>query len=333
MITLKDIAKEAGVSVMTVSRVINGHASKVSRETAEKINSIIKRSGYVPNSSARSLSSKTSHIVSIIMRGEGNSLAESYNSIMFANIVHHVQLQDYYTMVHFINDYRDITNRLRTWSIDGAIFLGPFDKDIMNIKEDNQIPLVFIDSYSPVRQLTNVGIDDYKGGVLAAKHFIERGHRSFAFIGTSLDSSSVVQHRLKGFKDSIEEAGLTFNPEHILDINDNISLTKRILNFKEPVTAIFATSDMIAVDLINEMTAVGLRVPEDYSIIGFDDLPISHYITPKLTTIAQDINRKAQLASDILFRHIDDYNAPSQNIILDVHLIERDSVLTYFNHS
>lgn len=328
MTTLKDIAKEAGVSVMTVSRVINGNTSKVSEKTSKRIMDIVKKNNYVPNSYARSLSSKNSSIVSVIIHGDGVYFSDAYISTLFGNIIQSVQRQNYHTMVHFITDYQDITKHLHTWNVNGAIFLGTFDKDILQIQEDNHIPLIFIDSYSHVRQLTNVGIDDYKGGVLAAKHFIERGHRSFAFVGTSLDLSGVVQHRLQGFKDTIINAGMTLHSSHILSVNEDKSITEKIVNFKEPVTAIFATSDAIAVDLVDEMISKGLRVPEDYSIIGFDNVPMSYYITPKLTTISQDISHKARLASDILFKHINDNTLPSESIVLDVNLIERDSVRT-----
>lgn len=329
MVTLKDIAKEAGVSVMTVSRVINGNRSKVSEKTYNKIMDIVKKYNYIPNSSARSLSSKNSHIVSILFRVE-EDLTDIYFSTMLANLIRYVQQHDYHTMVNFVNDYRDITKRLRTWNADGAIFLGTFDKDVLQIKEDNHIPLVFIDSYSPIRQVTNIGIDDYKGGVLAAKHFIERGHRSFAFVGSSLgfSFSGVIQQRLQGFKDTIENAGLELNPSHILSIDEDANVTDKILQFKEPVTAIFTNSDIIAINLIDELKRNGSQVPEDYSIIGFDNIPISHHITPKLTTIEQDISRKAQLASDILFKHISDHSLPAESIVLDVKLIERDSVRT-----
>lgn len=328
MTTLKDIAKEAGVSVMTVSRVVNGYQSKVSKETKQKILDIINKSGYVPNSSARSLSSKSSHIVSIIMRGEGNTLKEAYNATMLGNITQCVQIHDYYIMLHFINDYNDITRRLRAWNAEGAIFLGMFDKDVVKIQEDNQIPLVFIDSYSPLRQITNVGIDDYKGGVLAAKHFIEKGHRKFAFVGPELDFSGVAQQRLQGYRDTILKNGLLLRKEHILSIDNSTNITDKILDLKDTVTAIFVTSDLIAIQLIDDLNNKGYNVPEQFSIIGFDNLPLSYYITPKLTTIAQDINKKAQLASDILFRHMKDCSIHAESINLDVQLIERDSVRT-----
>lgn len=328
MITLKDIAKEAGVSVMTVSRVINGNKSKVSKATAKKIMNIIKKNNYVPNSYARNLSSKISNMISIIIRGNATYFNDAYISTLFGNIIENIQCKNYHTMINFITDYQDITKHLRSWSSSGAIFLGTFDRDILKIQEDNHIPLVFIDSYNSKRQFTNVGIDDYKGGVLAAKYFIEHGHRNFAFVGTSIDLSGVVKHRLKGFKDTITNYGMTLPSTNIFSIDKNENIVDDITNSKKGITAIFATSDRIAIRLIDKMKCKGFHIPKDYSIIGFDNIPMSYYITPKLTTISQDISYKARLASNILFKHMNDHNLPPENVILDVKLIERDSVRT-----
>lgn len=326
MVTLKDIAAKAGVSVMTVSRVVNGHESKVSEETKNRILEIIKESGYVPNYSARSLSSNNSHIITIIIRGAGNRLTDAYNAAMLGSIIEHIQARGYYVMVHYIDDYHAITKHLQTWHADGAIFLGVFDENIQEIKEDNKIPIVFTDSYSTLRQITNVGIDDYKGGCLAAQYLIERGHREIAFIGTALQFSDVCKNRLAGFRDTLGKSGLTLKPEHILDTYSGDGYADFILGFKEPVTAVFTTADMTAIKLMDQLTIKGYRVPEDYSVIGFDNLPLSYYVTPKLTTVSQDIDLKAKIAGDILFRHLADPAAPAENITLDVSLIERGSV-------
>lgn len=326
MVTLKDIAQEASVSVMTVSRVVNGQYSKVSDENVQKIQEIIKRRGYIPNSTARSLSSKSSNIISVIVKGTENRLTDPYIAYMVGEIVLYVQEHSYYLMLHFINQYDDITQRLRAWNANGCIFLGTFDEDIQKIQQNNLIPLVFTDSYSHVRQITNVGIDDYKGGVLAAKHFIEHGHRSFAFIGFTL-ISSVVMHRFKGFKETLEAYGFELTSDHIVEANVSCDeIAKTVCDFKEPVSAIFTSADQIAISLIDSLRQIGCSVPDDYSIIGFDDLAMGHLITPRLTTITQDIGMKAQLATDLLFKHIQDPIAPAENVILDVQLIERDSV-------
>jgi len=327
MVTLKDIAKEAGVSVMTVSRVVNKCYSKVSDENTAKIQSIINKLGYVPNSSARSLSSKSSKIIAVLIQGKGNMLEHPYNATMLGHIIQCVQDHGYNAMVHYIDEYSDVTKHLQSWNAEGAIFLGTFDSDIRQIQADNKIPLIFTDSYSSVRQVINIGIDDYKGGVLAAQHFIENGHRNFAFVGglyTSL--SQLIQQRLKGFKETIEKEHLQLSPDHILKPADTKDIAKAICSFREPITAIFVASDSIAIELIDTLKKSGYSIPKDYSIIGFDNLPISSYVSPGLTTIAQDINYKAQYAIDILFDHLDNTSLPTQNIVLDVELIKRESV-------
>jgi LacI family transcriptional regulator len=327
MVTLKDIAKEAGVSVMTVSRVVNKCYSKVSEENIEKIQSIISKSGYIPNSSARSLSSKSSKIIAVLIQGKGNMLEHPYNAKMLGHIIQCVQDRGYNAMVHNIDEYSDVTKHLQSWNAEGAIFLGTFDSDIQQIQADNKIPLIFTDSYSSIRQVINIGIDDYKGGVLAAQHFIENGHRNFAFVGGPFTNlSQLIQQRLKGFRDTIEKENLELASDHILKPADTNDIVNAICSFREPITAIFVASDIIAIELIDALIKKGYSIPKDYSIIGFDNLPISRYISPSLTTISQDINYKAQYAIDILFDHLSNASLPTQNIVLDVELVKRASV-------
>lgn len=326
MVTLKDIAKEAGVSVMTVSRVINKRYTEVSEENIIKIQEIINKLGYIPNSSARSLSSKSSKIISVIIQGSDNPLESPYNATMLGHIIQGIQERGYNTMVHFIDEYSEVTKHLQSWKAEGAIFLGTFDKDIQQIQECNNIPLVFTDSYSSVRQVMNIGIDDYKGGVLAAKHFIEQGHLEFAFIAPHISVSQLIQQRLMGFKQTIEKAGFHLPSDHILEPYNMEDTVNTLCSFSKPISAIFAATDNCAIELLDMLKRQGYRVPQDYSIIGFDNLPICQHIAPKLTTIAQNINQKAQCALDVLFQHLNDSSLPTQNIILNVELIQRESV-------
>lgn len=326
MVTLKDIAQEAGVSVMMVSRVVNKCYSKVSEDNIAKIQDIINKNGYVPNSSARSLSSKSSKIISIIIQGSNNALESPYNATMLGDIIQQVQERGYNTMVHFIDKYSDVTKHLQSWNAEGAIFLGTFDTDIQQIQADNKIPLVFTNSYSSLRQVINIGIDDYKGGVLAAQHFLENGHRSFAFVAPFTSVSQLIQQRLQGFKDTIGKFNLELDSKHILEDEKMERTVNTICSYPEPVTALFVAADNNAIEIIDILKRKGYKVPEDYSIIGFDNLPFSRYVTPRLTTISQDINQKAQYALDVLFQHLNDSSLPTQNMVLNVELIKRESV-------
>ena len=165
MVRLKDIAAEANVSVMTVSNVVNGNLSKVSKEKADEIQAILRKRNYVQNASARSLAKANSNIVAIMLRNidNENSLSSPHNATLVGIIIQQVQALGYYAMVSLVQNKEDISRNLRTWNVRGAIFLGMFDDEIEQISTRTKTPAVFIDSYSHVRQICSVGIDDYKG--------------------------------------------------------------------------------------------------------------------------------------------------------------------------
>ena len=326
MATLKEIAQEAGVSVMTVSRVINKRYGEVSEENIRKIQEIIDRLGYVPNYSARNLSSKSSNIISILIQGTESLLNSPYNASMLNYIIQGIQDRGFNTMVHFISDYSEVTQHLQSWRAQGAIFFGTFDKDMQKIQTSNPMPLIFTDSYSNMRQVINIGIDDYKGGVLAAKHFIEKGHTAFSFVSSYIEDSKVIQQRLNGFRDTLEQNGFSLPDCNIIDSCHMEECAERLCCLSVPATAVFLDSDMHAAELISALRKKSYCIPEDYSVIGFDNLPLSSFLTPQLTSVAQNIEQKAKYTLDILFRHLEDPSLPAENVILDVNLVVRDSV-------
>ena len=331
MVRLKDIAQEAGVSMMTVSRVMNGNKKEVSPKTAERILEIAARMGYVPNSSARSLASRSSRLIAAVLTDYGdarNPLCDSYNGCFFGEIARLVQREGYDLMIHYVNDYKDLSYSLKTWNVAGAALLGMFDDNIREIQENNSIPLIFTDSYSSVRRIINVGIDDYEGGRLAAGHFLENGHTNLAFIGPKALGNGLIMHRLQGFCSCLRDAGVSLPQEHILPSGGEelTPLLEKLTSGPNPVTGIFTTSDTCALDLYYSASCLGLRVPEDLSIIGFDDLPHSSRSLPPLTTVRQDIFRKAEVACELLMKHIREPESPAENIVLDVSLVVRGSV-------
>ncbi|SEA31027.1 LacI family transcriptional regulator [Lachnospiraceae bacterium NK3A20] len=338
MVTLKDIAQEAGVSITTVSNVINGTPGRVSEKSARHIREIIARRGYVPNASARSLAKNKASIIAIILRGDENenALENPYNAVLVGTMIQKIQQHGYYTMIHMMKGAGNIIQNLRTWNVDGAVFLGMFDNEIEQLYAVSDVPKVFIDSYSTVRRLSNVGIDDFKGGQLAARHLIEHGHHDIAFISPPILYTGVIQHRFAGFCSELKAHGIPVRSDlqFILDsdvIPESImALGRKLAGMTERFSAAFVTSDQLASYLIQGMRSAGLRIPEDVSIVGFDNLPLCQQMTPQLTTIAQNLEEKATLAVDILFRHLQGGNeVPAESLILNVALIERCSVADY----
>ena len=331
VVTLKDIAKRAGVSSMTVSRVMNGNTKEVSDKTSEKIRKIAHEMGYVPNSSARALASRSSRLIAALLQEydeDYNPLEDSYTSCFLGELARQIKKEGYDLMIHYVKDYSEITYSLKSRNVAGAVFIGMFDESIRKLQEDNHIPLIFTDSYSTVRSITNVGIDDYAGGELAARHFLENGHRNLAFYGPEVLDNGVVTHRMRGFVTVLREAGISLPPENFMDlgVKDLGAALKRLCSGENPVTGIFTTADNCAYRIYSEAYRMGIRVPDDLSVIGFDDLNMSAMITPPLTTVRQDIKKKAAVTCDLLMKHIRETDPPAENIIMNVELVERGSV-------
>ncbi len=335
MVTLKDIAEEAHVSLMTVSNVVNGKHNKVSKEKLKEIQAILEKHHYIQNASARSLVKANSNIIAIMLRSiaDENSLSSLHNARLVGSIVRQVQDLGYYAMINLVEDCESISRSIRTWRVQAAIFLGMFDDEIEQIYELCNIPMVFIDSYSKIRQLSNVGINDYKGGQLAAEYFIKKGHTRLAFVSPPNNDIGVVQQRLKGFTDVLAQHGLSLDPLHRFSVvseadPDQVSqAVDQITRVRDEITAVFVTSDGLAASLISGLHRNGIHVPRDISVIGFDNSRISTQIYPPLTTISQDLELKARLTVDTLNHRLKNPDASAESHVLDVALVERESVL------
>lgn len=334
MVTLKDIAEEAHVSLMTVSNVVNGKYGKVSKEKLKEIQAILEKHHYIQNASARSLAKANSNIIAIILRSVGNenSLSSPHNSRLVGAIVQHIQQMGYYAMINLVEDCESIAKSIRTWKVQAAIFLGMFDDEIEQIYAISGIPMVFIDSYSTMRQLSNVGIDDYKGGQLAAAYLIQKGHRHIAFVSPPSHDNGVVQHRLQGFTNMLHRYDLELEKKHQFSVisDDDPQMIRetvqQLVAIRKEITAVFVTSDGLAASLMSGLHANGIRIPEDISVVGFDNMAISQQTYPPMTTISQDLELKARLAVDILHNQLENTVSSAESRILDVKLVERESV-------
>jgi LacI family transcriptional regulator len=335
MITLKDIAQEAGVSTATVSHVVNRVSSRVSDKTEIRIRKIIEKRQYVPNTPARILAAKSSRIIAgILVAPPGrNILEDPYNAAFFGEVVRAVQERNYYLMIRYEDSYEEVVQNLRSWNVDGAIFIGTMDADVKKLQEAVRMPLIFTDSYSNLARINNVGINDFQGGRLAAEYFLRQGHERLGFASFFFrdGTQSVISRRLDGFRSALEEHRITLPSTRIFRLDpadpDSLSRAGKMLSAqKSDITGLFVSSDLLAAALMDNLKSQGVRIPGDISLIGFDDLPVSRHCDPKLTTIWQNIPQKARIAAELLFRQIEKNNAGRENITLEPELVERDSV-------
>lgn len=330
---IKDIAQRAGVSTATVSNVINGNYSRVSQATVDKVQKIIDEMGYSPSAAARSLASKESKIIGVVIPNLNKDQVFSINAYTnqaVARLEKYVRNKGYYLMIRCVERCKEIVPIFSSWNADGAIILGAFPEEVEEIEKLLKIPTVYMDAHSPNLDIANVGIDDYKGGFLMGRYLLAKGHRKIALVTPKVDSHGVVQARYHGFCDALKEQGLELSPEDIFEAATNATSGAQagvnIALSGKSFTAVAAMSDMSALGVMSGLRTCGLRVPEDVSVMGFDNLEAAKYVYPALTTIAQDINKKCDTAGDLLFQMIETKEKLVVNKTLDIELVERQSV-------
>ena len=330
---LKTIAQAAGVSTATVSNVINGNHHKVSKATLEKVQKIIEELEYQPNALARSLASKRSRIVGVVVSNIGEAehfYANPHYAHLLGLLEKYIREQGYYMMLRCVTRCEDSLELLRSWNVDGVIYFGTFPEDIGVIKRNVSIPVVFLDAYCLDQEYVNVGVDDRKGGYLAGKYLLDKGHRTIALAGVGFQYYGVMGHRSEGFWNACAEYGIAPRNEWVFEASvtyeQGVALGRSIARSEHPFTAVAAMADIMAIGIMDGLHSEGKRVPEDVSVIGFDDLLECRYTNPKLTSISQNTEEKARKAGECLLQMIREGTQTAPNHRNEVEVMERQSV-------
>jgi len=331
--TLKDIAREVGVSITTVSNVVHNRTSRISPELFDKITHIIERENYIPNMTARTLANSASPIVGIINHAVSHSgggfLSDPFHNTFMGGIEDRMRGEGYFVMIRTVEDSRGLEEVCRSWNLAGMIFLGLYKDEFFESVRNIGIPYVLIDSYINSPDIYNIGLEDQEGAYIATKHLLENGHRNIAFTSPFIRENGVVERRLQGYKQALEAFGVKFDKklvfEQEIDTAEGVRLGRMLGGLPE-ITAIFATADILAAGIIAGLRDVGVSVPEEKSIVGFDDNYLCQITNPRLTTIHQDADEKGKLAAEMMIALLDEKETENKSIILPVRLVERESV-------
>ena len=333
MKTINDIARITGVSTSTVSRVLNNHPS-VSPRTRTKVIEVIKKCDYRPNAIARSLTTKKSYTIGMFgaIFPETNYVFH-LNNDFFKDIIYGFEVvlgEKGYDLLYFTNvNLRDLsfTDKCRNRNVDGAIFLG-FSKDTPNLADflKEEIPAVFIDTNITAKRVSYVTSTNVLGAGQAVNYLYQLGHQKIGFI-RGIKGQSTAQERIKGFKQALVEKGLRYNQDWVISGSYSREhgywAMNKILENKSIPTAIFC-QDLIAFGAYKAVKEHGLKIPEDISIIGFDDIDMCSYVNPPLTTIRQDRYRMGRAVGTLLLDIID-FNDDISPIRVPTEIVERDS--------
>ncbi|MDR1905270.1 MAG: LacI family transcriptional regulator [Treponema sp.] len=338
-ITIRDVAREAAVSSATVSYVFNGK-KELPKETKARVIAAIDKLDYVPNMNARGLSSDSLLIGVLIPQTEPGSRL-MFENVFYGEILGSIEFEarnaGYHLLISGAGINENYIRLARKRSLDGIIAIGVYPDDSLREIEKSAIPLVLIDSYcgeindGPPVQPPNVRIDDIYGSCLAASYLIEKGHENIAFFCGKLHGKGVMEKRLEGYRKAVEEHGLRFNRKNVFEgtisFESGRLLAEALLDSRQKkVSAIFAAADVLALGAMKMFSERNMGIPSDISVMGFDDLKISRYMIPALTTIRQDVALKGKIAVELLVEKIKNPDIAPREEILDVEIVERGSV-------
>lgn len=328
MTTIKEVAIRAGVSAATVSHVIND-TRFVADATRERVQQAMDELQYQPNILARALRSGYTHTLGLILPDSANPFfAEVGRSIETA------AFEAGYSVIlcNTENDFAKETvyiDVLTNKHVDAMIFVAT-GEHVDSVKKllEVGLPVVFMDRHFPDLELDSVLSDNFQGGYLAAKHLIGLGHRR---IGCIAGPSSITPsaQREKGYLKALQEAGIPFDPQLLIagDFHPESGweVARQMLAMEVRPTAICAANDLMAIGVLRAATEMGLRVPHDLAVVGYDDIELASYTNPPLTTVKQFKDKMGQAALRSALNCIRDKNAAPQCILLPVALVIRGS--------
>ncbi len=332
--TIKDVAKKAGVSVATVSLVVHKN-KRISEETKRKVNRAIKELNYHPSRSARGLVTKHSSNVGFILTSDHFVRTEPFYTQIFLGTEFEAHNHDFYVLLTTVERNYKSGNELPRFvlerNVDAIILAGKVPMDLIDDLNKYSVPLVFVDYYPLKGDYPTVLIDNTKGGMLATEHLIKNGHSNIGFIGGDMKHPSI-NDRFLGYKSALENAGINFNKKSV-SINwkepnrsSGYQAAKSISMKAKNLTAIFACNDAMAIGALHFFKDKGLHIPDDISIIGFDDVEADMLIDPPMTTVRVPKIEMGLEAMRLTVNAIKEGAKSIKKILIPVQLIERASV-------
>ncbi len=333
--TAAEIAKIVGVSRSTVTRIINNYPY-MAEETRKKVLAAVQQYGYVPNASARSLAGKKSKNIGLFIYADYDISSSAYYGGLITHVIDCAENLGYCILTSIIKpgQYGKIARVLGNGTVQGAIITGGAleDKETRELMQSRH-NILLVDQVSYDSELAhNCGLvnrDNFNGAYLATEYLLRRGHRKIMHISGKLSRISALE-RLKGYKKALQDYGVTFNKQLVLsgdfdDITAECLVTNYLKN-RQPPTAIFAANDMMAIGAIRALKAKGYHVPQDVSVVGFDDIYVAKEIDPKLTTINSSPRTVAIEAVEKLIKMIETKEFKVSKSVIGVALVIRDSV-------
>lgn len=326
-VTIRDVARYADVSMSTVSQILNGKASRFSNDTRQKVLYARDALGYVPDFNARNLITNSVKTIGVIVPDIGNPF--------FSTFIKSIELlameQNCISLILSSNDNQELERKhleqLINRSIDGIIIASPSigQAEIDNQLKKNHIPYLLIDQ-NPIADGDRVMTDDFNGAELAVNHLAQLGHRKIAMIMSKKPSDNL-KRRFFGYKQALNSNGLEFDEKLVISTEmskiGGMNAANKLI--QTDATAVLTVNDEVAIGLYHGLNLLGKNVPDDYSVVGYDNIDLDEYLAPPLTSISQPVHELGATVFKKLIERIKNPDLPQTEIMLPVKLVKRNS--------
>ena len=325
-VRISDIAQELGLSTATVSNVIHGKTKKISDETVKRVMALLEERQYIPNMAGILLAQNSSKIIGVFVNDhekyEGHTLDDFFIASSLNHLSTEIEANGQFMMVKKAKNAEEIIQFASMWNMDGIVVIGFCDQDYMYLRNHMRIPFVVYDGYceNPER-IFNITIDNYDGGCQVGAYFREREHTKALCI--SDNDICVDLERYQGFRDGFGPGTVDFLLIPMRK-EERWEYYRHNLSTFQNVSAVFAVSDYYAMDMICFLQEQGIKVPEQISVAGFDDIPMCRMFYPALTTVKQDGALRAKIAVEKL-RELKEGKMIQTQVRLPVSLVVRSS--------
>jgi LacI family repressor for deo operon, udp, cdd, tsx, nupC, and nupG len=326
--TMRDVAQHAGVSVQTVSHVVNG-TGNISDETRQRVLRTIEELNYRRNPIARSMRTRQTRMIALIILNISNPVL----SLIASTIEAAAYAQGYHVLLYNTGldmaRERDYLNEIGDRRADGVIIVNTMDRASTARLVEQNVPAVLIDCAQPNSPLPTVSVDNLQAAYAATEHLLTLGHRRIAHI-SGTPGVEIAHQREMAYLQAMEAHGMAYRrvvPSGSIQwgFRNGYNAMNELLRDAEPPTAVFAASDELAIGAYRALAEAGMRVPHDISIMGFDNIEASAYTTPPLTTVNQPFLQLGQEAFSLLMRMLDGEQANPSNVLLPAEIVIRES--------
>ena len=340
MITLKELAAQCGVSIATISNILNGK-SNVSEKTKERVLKVIDETGYKPNYMARTLRARKTNTVGLII----DDICAFSSPNLIEGVLDLLEAQGYKAIIETLRLYskwnnspdsaeyekavRESVDEMLSIKVDGILYIAAHAHDIEYFEKNLDVPIVIAYAYQTDNSIPTIKIDDFESSYIMTKHLIKKGHKKIAIIGGG-ENDRHEQDRLQGFEKAMKEASLPVD-KNLFDLGHwsregGKEACTRLFSKSLDFTCIFCFNDLMAAGVYDYLNEKGKKPGKDYAVAGFDNREMSAYLNPSLTTMEIPLEEIGRESAAVLLKKIGGTKIKTNDIKIPCRLIERDSV-------